>query len=66
MIDTKSLQIINAAKLVPPNRTLYPIYYFDWNDSEPLYIAIWKRYIIMVEVIFDSKKYGYQYWYSTK
>ena len=62
MIDTKSLQIINAAKLVPPNRILYPMYYCEWNDSEPLYTAIWSRYLIMVEVIFDSKKYGNQYY----
>lgn len=61
MIDTKSLQIKNTAKHVPPIRTLYPMYYFKWNDSEPLYIAIWSRYLIMVEVIFDSKKYGNQY-----
>ena len=62
MIDTKSLEIINKAKLVPPVRFRAITYYFEWNDLEPLYTAIWRRYLIMVEVIFDSKKYGNQYY----
>jgi hypothetical protein len=60
MIDTKSLEIINKPRLLLPI-TFRAIGYFEWNSFEPLYRTMWKRYVIMVEVIFDSKKYGNQY-----